>query len=89
MDDLKMMFESYTLILKHSYWDGHKEHLIDDPIAVKCCIESMGNNEIYILNEMINNVEKLAKRRNNRTCYLMSYKHYIRLNFSKQPFFTK
>ena len=57
MDDLKIMFESYTLVLKHSYWDGNKEHLIDDPIAIKYSIESIGCNEIYVLNEMINRIK--------------------------------
>lgn len=57
MDERRLTFEVYTLILKHSIWDGEKEYELGEPIAVKCMVETTSGNTTYIINEMMDKIK--------------------------------
>ena len=57
MNERKLTFEAYTLVLKHSIWDGEKEHEMEEPIAVKCMVETTLGNPTYIINEMMDKMK--------------------------------
>lgn len=53
MDEKKLAYEAYTLVLKHSVWDGGIEHMLEEPIAVKCMVEFSHGNPTILINEMM------------------------------------
>lgn len=53
MDKRKLTFEAYTLVLKHSIWDGGVEHQLEEPIAVRCMVDATFGNSTNVINEMI------------------------------------
>lgn len=57
MDDRRLTFEAYTLVLKHSIWDGGKEYELEEPIAVRCMVETTFGDQTYIINEMMNKMK--------------------------------
>ena len=58
MDERKLTFEVYTLVLKHSLWDGEKEHELEEPIAVRCMVETTFGNTTYTINEMMDKMKR-------------------------------
>ena len=56
MDERKLTFEAYTLVLKHSFWDGEEEHELEEPIAVRCMVTTFGNPTCMI-NEMMDKMK--------------------------------
>lgn len=50
-------FEAYTLVLKHSIWDGRKEYELEEPIAVRCMVETKFGAPTYMVNEMMDKMK--------------------------------
>ncbi len=57
MNDRGLTFEAYTLVLKHSIWDGEKEHELEEPIAVRYMVEPTFGTPIYMINEMMDKMK--------------------------------
>lgn len=59
----KLAYETYTLILKHSIWDGEQEHELEEPLCVKHIAELTLGNPTYLINEMMDRMKcELLKR---------------------------
>lgn len=57
MDKKKLAYEAYTLVLKHSIWDGGKEHQLEEPIAVRCMVDVTLGNSTNLINEMMDKMK--------------------------------
>lgn len=57
MDEKKIAFETYTLVLKHSLWDGEEEHKLEEPIVVKHMAQLSIENPTYMINEMMDRMK--------------------------------
>lgn len=57
MDDRRLTFEAYTLVLKHSIWDGGEEHELEEPIAVRCMYDKTFGNPTIMINEMMDKMK--------------------------------
>lgn len=57
MSRKKIAFETYTLILKHSVWDGEEEHELEKPIVVKHMANLSLGSSIYMINEMMDKMK--------------------------------
>ena len=53
MTKKKIAFEAYTLVLKHSIWDGEEEHELEEPIVIKNMMQLSLGNPTYMINEMM------------------------------------
>ena len=53
----KLAYETCTLILKHSIWDGKQEHELEEPLCVKHMAELTLGNPTYMLNDMMDNMK--------------------------------
>lgn len=59
----KLAYETYTLILKHSIFDGEQEHELDEPLCVKHMAELTLGNPTYFINDMMDKLRcELLKR---------------------------
>lgn len=57
MSKEKIAFETYTLVLKHSLWDGEEEHELEEPIVVKHMTQVFRANSTYMINEMMDRMK--------------------------------
>ena len=53
----KIAFETYTLVLKHSVWDGEEEHELEEPIVVKHMADLSIGTSTYMINEMMDRMK--------------------------------
>ena len=57
MSRKKIAFETYTLVLKHSLWDGEEEHELEEPIVVKHVAQLSLGHPTYMINEMMDRMK--------------------------------
>lgn len=62
-EDKKPAYETYTIILKHSIFDGEQEHQVEEPLVVKQMTQ-LGTAPIgYVVNDMMERMKhELLKR---------------------------
>ena len=53
MNERGLTFEAYTLVLKHSIWDGGEEHQLEEPIVVRCMVDATFGKPTIMINEMM------------------------------------
>lgn len=62
-EDKKLTYETYTIILKHSIFDGEQEHQVEEPLVVKQMTLLGTVPAGYIVNNMMDRMKhELLKR---------------------------
>lgn len=57
MSEKKIAVETYTLVLKHSIWDGEKTYELEEPLIIQTAAELALEKPIYVLNEMMDKLK--------------------------------
>ena len=59
----KLAYETYTIILKHSIFDGEQEHQVEEPLVIKQLTQLGTVHAGYIVNDMMERMKhELLKR---------------------------
>lgn len=57
MSEKKIAVEIYTLVLKHSLWDGEKTYELEEPLIIQNAAELALGKPVYVLNKMMDKLK--------------------------------